>query len=244
MIEALKYFIFPSNLILLFILIGTVLIFIKKTRKWAILFFGIALTNYIIFGSGPISFRLLGGLEYRFSPFDLSKHSKDVEIIVVLAGHAENDPKISLSSRVNNASAFRLIETITIVDKIPNAAIWISGPKEVPEVMKRLLVRMGLDSKQIFIEKKSSSTYESALNLKPWLKSQKFILVTSAGHMPRAMAVFHKQGLTPLPAPTQFLSRKNYLAISYLPSPLHLYYSDLAIHEYLGILWYKLTDKL
>ena len=244
MIETLKYFIFPSNLILLFILIGTVLILIRKTRKWAVLFFGIALINYIVFGSGPIAFRLLGGLEYRFSPLDFSKYSRDMKIIVVLAGHAENDTKISLSSRVNNASAFRLIETITIVDKIPNAVIWISGPKEVSEVMKRLLVEMGSDAKQIFIEKKSFSTYESALNLKPWLKERKFILVTSAGHMPRAMAVFHKQGLTPVPAPTQFLSRKNYLAISYLPSPLHLYYSDLAMHEYLGILWYKLTDKL
>jgi uncharacterized SAM-binding protein YcdF (DUF218 family) len=58
--------------------------------------------------------------------------------------------------------------------------------------------------------------------------------------MPRSVGVFRKQGLNPLPAPTDYMSRKNYMAISYLPSPLHLYYSDLAVHEYLGILWYKI----
>jgi hypothetical protein len=58
------------------------------------------------------------------------------------------------------------------------------------------------------------------------------------------MGVFKKQQMNPLPAPTDYMSRKNYMAISYLPSPLHLYYSDLAVHEYLGILWYKLTDRI
>ena len=71
-----------------------------------------------------------------------------------------------------------------------------------------------------------------------------FILVTSAGHMPRSMHVFKKAGLNPIPAPTHYLTRKNNLAISYLPSPLHLRYSDLAIHEYAAILWYHVKNRL
>ena len=36
-----------------------------------------------------------------------------------------------------------------------------------------------------------------------------FILVTSAGHMPRSMAVFEAQGMQPIPAPTEFITHDN-----------------------------------
>jgi len=241
--EVLQYFVLPSNIVLLFFLVGLSLIRVKK-RKWSVIFFSVAMITYIIFATGPLSFWLLKGLEYQYPPLDSAKNYEDATTVVILAAHAENDTNISLSSRVNDAGAFRLIETVGIINKIQHPKIWITGSEEIPELMKEVLVQMGVASDQIFIENQSRDTFESALNLKDWLKGDLFFLVTSAGHMPRAMGVFKKQKLTPIPAPTHFLSRKNYLAISYLPSPLHLYYSDLAVHEYLGILWYKMTDRI
>ncbi len=110
--------------------------------------------------------------------------------------------------------------------------------------MKDLLISMGLPGNKILIENKSNSTFDSAKNVSNLLKNKRFILITSAGHMPRSMKVFKKLGMTPIPAPTDYLTRENYFAISYLPSPLHLRYSDLAIHEYAAILWYQLTNRI
>jgi uncharacterized SAM-binding protein YcdF (DUF218 family) len=71
-----------------------------------------------------------------------------------------------------------------------------------------------------------------------------FLLVTSAGHIPRAMGVFRKLGMNPRAAPTYYLTRRNWLAVQYLPSPLHLQYSDLAVSEYAALFWYRLNGWL
>ncbi|MCD4675877.1 MAG: YdcF family protein [Desulfobacula sp.] len=199
---------------------------------------------YIFFGIGPISFWLLGNLEYRYPPLNTSEIANKTKTIVVLAGHAEKNPDIPISSAVNSSSAFRIIEAIRIYREFPDAEILISGKKNVPIIMKNLANAQGVELNNIMIENKSNNTYESALNLKKILLEKPFILVTSAGHMPRAMGVFQKLDMHPIPAPTDYMTRKNYLAISYLPSPLHLRYSDLAVHEHLGILWYRLKDRM
>ena len=163
--------------------------------------------------------------------------------IVVLAGHAEKDLNRPVSSYVNSPSAFRLIEAIRLLQKNPKSELIVSG-YGAAQVMKQLLVEVGIDMEKANIENQSTSTYESALFLKDKLLDRNFFLVTSAGHMPRAMGVFKKQQMNPIPAPTDYMSRKNYMAISYLPSPRHLMYSDLAIHEYLAIMWYKFTNRI
>lgn len=103
---------------------------------------------------------------------------------------------------------------------------------------------MGLSEQRISIDDHSNSTHESAENVKKIMGGGKFILVTSAGHMPRAMGAFVKAGMNPVPAPTNFMSVKERRFMDYLPSPRHLLYADLAVHEYLGIALYRLTGKM
>jgi uncharacterized SAM-binding protein YcdF (DUF218 family) len=110
--------------------------------------------------------------------------------------------------------------------------------------MKKLLVSLGIPESRIAVENQSSNTFESAVQVARILKGKRCILVTSAGHMPRAMGSFKKQGMNPIPAPTHFMSIKKFRWSHYLPSPLHLGYSDLAVHEYLGIIWYRLTNRI
>ncbi len=61
------------------------------------------------------------------------------------------------------------------------------------------------------------------------LAGRPFFLVTSAGHLPRTMAAFAKLGMTPIPAPTDYRLSRNVRRASILPSPMHLYGSDLAV---------------
>lgn len=68
----------------------------------------------------------------------------------------------------------------------------------------------------------------------------KILLVTDAMHMPRARAIFEKSGLRVVPAPTIFFSRERLTALDFLPSGEGLRRSHYALHEWLGLLWYRL----
>ena len=68
-------------------------------------------------------------------------------------------------------------------------------------------------------------------------------LVTSAGHMRRAAWSFEQQGLLPVAAPTDHLMPRSVRQASWTTSALHLQASDLALHEYLGLAWYRLRES-
>lgn len=234
----------PSNLIILFFIVGVFLVITRKRRRSGVIMLGLSAVVYVIFGTGILSTWLLGTLEHRYRPLASPSGLQDAKRIVILAGYAERQAGLPPSSEVNFASAYRLIEGMRILHLLPDSEILISGYGEVPGIMKGLLASMGLPVQRIFIENRSNSTHESAEHVKQLIGGEKFILVTSAGHMPRAMGAFTKAGMNPVPAPTNFMSVRERRFMDYLPSPRHLVYADLAVHEYLGIAWYRLTGKM
>ncbi|MDP3598860.1 MAG: YdcF family protein, partial [Nitrospirota bacterium] len=112
---------------------------------------------------------------------------------------------------------------------------------EVATIMRDVLVSSGVPAGQVLVDPDSFSTFESAKHLAHTLAGRPFLLVTSAGHMPRAIGVFRKAGTSPLPVPTHYLTKRNALATQYFPSPTHLAYSDLAISEYAALAWYYMN---
>jgi len=229
----------PSRIISILLLGGIVLLFLKKHRKKSGIVFAVALALYVVFGTGPVAFWLLGSLEFRHPPYVETTANREVEDIVVLAGYAGRDDEMPLSSYVNDASAIRILEAVRIFLLNPGRRIIVSGKDDVPVIMKDVLVSLGIPAERIEIEGRSSSTFDSAMNLSKMLKRRKIILVTSAGHMLRSILVFRNFGMHPIPAPTDFSTRRNFMATGYLPSPLYLKLSDLAVHEYVGFLWYS-----
>ena len=244
MAEIVKAFVIPSSWILMFSVAGGICFLCKIKKRIAGGLVGAALILYIFFGTGIISFWLLGILETRYPPLKTVDGLRGVNEIVVLTGYAETNPVVPPSSEVNFASAFRLLEARRIFNFIPEADVIITGSADAAAIMGNLLVSLGVPQMRITIENHSSNTFESAVQVQKLLKNKAFILVTSAGHMPRAMGVFKKLGMNPIPAPTNFLSIKKFQFTHLLPSPLHLSFSDLAVHEYLGIAWYRLTGRL
>jgi len=98
----------------------------------------------------------------------------------------------------------------------------------------------------VWTEEHSRTTWENAEYSKGILDRDgihRVYLVTHAWHMPRAVAAFRDVGLDPIPAPTGFVTpssakRGRFLAL--LPSARALELSALAVHEYLGLIWYRL----
>lgn len=237
-VALLKYLVLPSSIILLSVLLGTILTCLRASRKYGIALLVFALSVYVVFASGPVSFLLLGHLEYEIPPATASERLGS-EKIVVLTAYAESNQDIPLSAWINTASAFRVLEVIGLVRTFPEATVILSGQEDVPRIMRDVLVASGIPSHNILIDDLSSNTVESAKHISPILRGMPFLLVTSAGHMPRAFGVFRKAGMNPRPVPTHYLSKRNWLAVQFLPSPMHLVYSDLAVSEYLALFWYR-----
>jgi len=237
--ETVRVLVEPSRVISFLMIGGILLLFWTRHRKVSRHLFAAALTLYIVFGTGPVAFWLLGSLEFRYPPYEETSGNRDVEDIVLLAGYAERNDETPLSSHVNGSSAIRILEAARVFRLQPGRRIIISGRGDVPVIMKDVLVDLGIPGKSVSIEENSRNTSDSAMNISRMLKRKRFILVTSAGHMLRSIQAFRNFGMHPVPAPTDFMTRRNFLATGYLPSPLYLKLSDFAVHEYVGILWYR-----
>jgi len=206
--------------------------------------FGAGALLYLFFASGFAAAWLMGSLETEFPPGQDLAGPKTVDTVVVLTGYAFTSPHRPISGYVNSASAARILEASRLVERDPKRYVIISGHGRVPEIMKELLSQLGVRRSNISIEQQSDNTYASAVHLRERLAGKTFYLVTSAGHMPRAMGVFRKQELNAIPAPTDYRSPVTVWDQSLIPSGRNLAVSDLAMHEYLGILWYRLLGRI
>lgn len=234
----------PSGLITLLAVSAGVMYLVFKRRRIAAYASAFAALVYVVFASGLTAFWLMSHLEYEHAPGQDVKTVAAPDIIVVLTGYARADDRIPITGHVNSSSGFRLLEAARIFVRTRRMNIIISGNDEVPIIMRDLLVQLSVPQDRIITDQESSNTYESAINLRNRLAGKQFYLVTSAGHMPRALRVFLKQGLQPIPAPTEYLSSASLRDSNILPSGQHLAISDLAIHEYLGLMWYRFMDRI
>jgi uncharacterized SAM-binding protein YcdF (DUF218 family) len=154
-----------------------------------------------------------------------------VNWVVVLGGGQNNHPQLPVTNQISPDSLVRLTEAVRIYRAIPGSKIILSGGA----IFNRVT------------EAETLSKTAEARYIQKIIGKDPFILVTSAFHMPRSMALFQKQGLSPIPAPTGYLVKDRTAAKKpddFYPSPAGLLKAQLALHEYLGILWSKIRGKL
>ncbi len=139
-------------------------------------------------------------------------------------------------------------EVLRLYHKIPNAKIITSGYEgayDIPEatVNANILIQSGIPKEDIIMHTTPRDTKEEAMIMKDLLGTKPFILVTSSYHMLRSIALFKKEGLNPIPAPTVVLGKKN-INFLLMPSGQDLQRTETAWHEYLGLLWSKLRGQI
>jgi len=238
-----KYVLSPSKVIAILLASGTVLLVSRRSVRTGKALVIAGVTLLFLFGSGVVTWWFMGRLEYRYPVLGSPDNLHPPEFIVVLAGHASYDKNISVSSQVNSNSAYRVLEAARLCRIFTNSSILITGFSNVPHVMRDLSVSIGIPGERIIVDDRSENTLESAKAVKRLVNNRNIVLVTSAGHMPRTIEIFRRNGMAPIPAPTDFMTYRNFKSIHLFPSPLHLHYSDLMVHEYLGTLWYRISDK-
>lgn len=211
---------------------------------------------FLLFGTFPFPNYLLGRLEYKYPPLkdeelQGSKYS-DIRYVVVLDGGGWYSKKLPITSNFSPLSLVRITEGIRLffICKKDDMKLIVSGGDvrltKGAELMARLAMELGIDEKNIMVEKDSLDTNDEAKLIKDMVKDNRFFLVTSAGHMPRSMALFKKYGIAPVAAPTNHRTRKN-VAFDIrwiIPSANNLEKSELAFYELFGFAKAKLSGQL
>lgn len=202
----------------------------------------------------PVANVLAGHLEEKIPPLS-EKDGRVVtevepEFIVVLAGGELAAPnKPALSGLTHHAFA-RVVGGVAYWQQFPEAKMAFTGRPDETSAMRAVAERLGVPSELIVEETQSRDTKDHPVYLKPILKEAPFFLVTSATHMPRADALFRKQGLEHVAAPVDFISvtQRNegdphhYSPV--FPSAANLQRTTTALHEFLGLTWAKMRGQV
>ncbi|HEY5497457.1 MAG TPA: ElyC/SanA/YdcF family protein, partial [Syntrophales bacterium] len=100
----------------------------------------------------------------------------------------------------------------------------------------------GVSDNDVVRENKSLDTADQAKLISSIVGRNRFILVTSAIHMPRSMALFRKFGMNPIPAPTNYMvvKQSRFHPRAFFPGSDSLRKTEAAIHEYLGLIWMRI----
>ena len=252
----LPLFVYPLGLACLLILIT--LLFWKK-RRFAKTLLIISLVVLFLGGNKYVAYTLARSLEWKYLPADIPASA---DVIVVLGGATE--PALAPRPEVElNAAADRLVHGAALYRKGVSEHVLLSGgdidflslSSDSPASdMESIMEMLGVPADAIWLQGKSQNTYEDALYSCQMIKekgAKTVILVTSAIHMPRAVAVFEKQGCDVIPSPADFTvteaawsnlwaSDWQEVLINLVPSYSNLSLVTKTLKEYIGYWTYQL----
>jgi uncharacterized SAM-binding protein YcdF (DUF218 family) len=222
----------PTNALILITAAATIWA-VLRVSKWAAWLAVIGACSLVIGGFTPISHWLTLPLENKFPQWEAGSHPI-VDGIIVLGGEVGE----------------RTTVLAELTREFPQARLVYNGSGEEDD-FKDLLIkfsRLGGDRKHLIMETRSRNTFENAVYSKELIKpnpSERWLLVTAASHMPRAIGCFRRVGFKVEAYPTQYTTR----ARSYLPAALGMGSNaltrlDAAMKEWVGLLVYRLTGKI
>lgn len=145
---------------------------------------------------------------------------------------------------LNEVSIKRLVEGVRLYRYLPNAKLILSGgsafgdPTSEASRLATVVSWFGISADDVLVENQSVNTADEAVAIKRWVKQEPFYLVTSAMHLPRAMALCRKQGLNPIAAPSDFpYAQHTGWLRDMIPDAKNIVHVNTAWHEVLGWIW-------
>lgn len=252
--KILGFFTQPSNFIAAICVIGLALVLFNRHRvgTWLVSF-GILLL--LVLGYSPLSNVLLLSLTERFPQWQ-QDGGRAPDGIVVLGGAIDSDSTAARGSLEINAAAERVTGMLELARRYPQARIVFTGGaaslieetlSEAP-VAGDVLRRFGVASERIVLETESRTTEENAtftarmVQPKP---GERWLLVTSAWHMPRSIGVFRKAGFDVEAYPVDWRTRGWIDATeTFDTASAGLARADIAMHEWVGLVSYRLAGRI
>jgi uncharacterized SAM-binding protein YcdF (DUF218 family) len=250
--KVLGFFALPSNLAIALGLLGVLLLGTRLARIGRRLSVA-SLIALALIGLSPLGNALILPLEQRFPPWDDARGPPDG--IVVLGGAIRPDVSAARNDVALNEAAERITATVALARRYPDARIIYSGGtgslflREGSEAASavRIFESLGIPHVRIMTEGRSRNTVENAvfsLLLAMPRPGERWLLVTSGYHMPRAMGAFRQAGFPIEAYPVDWRTRGPRDALrpfSTLGSGLER--ADTAVREWVGLLVYWLTGR-
>lgn len=242
----------PSNLVATVCLIGVVL----SLTRWRLVGVRICAAGILLLlvcGYSPLGNVLLLTLSERFPAWNEAGRAPDG--IIVLGGAINPDLTAVRGAPEVNESAERMTAAAVLARRFPNAKIVLSGGNANPfhplsteaEVGRKFLEDLGVAGDRIVMEGRSRTTYENAMFTRPLIhpaSGERWLLLTSAYHMPRAMGVFRAAGYAVEAYPVDWRTRgwidasRPFLSLSGGLGRL-----DTAMHEWAGLVGYRFAGR-
>jgi uncharacterized SAM-binding protein YcdF (DUF218 family) len=235
----------PACLIIGFV--GLALIMFSSRRRFGCFMIFASLSGIFLTAFQPVSTSLLLPLERQYTGFN-PVQEKFSFVMVLGNGHVvDND--IPPTSELSRTALMRLTEGIRILRMYPEAKLILSGYAGGTEVsqakmMAKVALALGVRKSDIILLESAKDTWEEAHQAAAFVGQRPVILVTSASHMQRALYEFNQAGITPTPAPTNYLAHSNIQQPweKYTPKAKYLEQTERYWHEQLGQWWQKLRD--
>jgi uncharacterized SAM-binding protein YcdF (DUF218 family) len=247
----------PSTLIALLIGYGAILIWTGWAR-WGRRFVTVGAILLLLAGLSPLGNALILPLENRFPRTNLNQPPSPTGFVVL--GGAE-DRLVGKARGVTalNEAGERMLEAAALAQRYPDAKIAFSGgdagvlykSDSEAEGAASLLASLGVQRNRLILEANARDTYENAVYLKEELTKQgdlgsgkRWLLITSAYHMPRAMGAFRQAGFDIEPWPVDYRTRgRADLARPFDKVSEGLRRVDVATREWVGLLAYWLRGR-
>jgi uncharacterized SAM-binding protein YcdF (DUF218 family) len=244
--KLLSFFLMPSNIMVILGLAGITLLAIGYARagRW-LLITSIMLIAAV--GILPIGSGLALPLEERFPHWDATRGAP-AGVIVLGGGAIKSEISAGRGEISVGDTADRIIAAVELTRRYPSARVVFVGRTEADFVI-RFFEKLGLPGDRIFVERNSRNTIENARFAKQLVlpkPEERWLLVTSAMHMPRAVGVFRKAGFNVDAYPVDYRTTSTRGLWTFLPSALMggIGIMDRAVHEWSGLLVYWITGRI
>ena len=243
----------PLPLLLALLLAGLLACWFSRRgdRGRALLSVGVALL--LLLSNGQVADAILRPLERRHPVYTVQPGFVPAHVVVLAGGHFAN-PALPVVSRLGPDTLARLAEGIRIQRLHPESRLILSGgavfgaSSSSAAAMADVAVALGVARTRILLEDHSRDTHDEAERIRKMVGDAPLVLVTSAVHMPRSMALFRKVGLRPRPAPVAHRVTHDGIGnpnpTAWVPRPDRLADISAAVHEYLGLLWSTLRRQI
>ena len=252
--KALAPFIFPLSVTLELLVLGLFLLWFTRHQKLGkVAVTAGTLLVLLISLDAPVE-RLLVPLEYRYPTPLQQERVAAVEPprwIVVLGGGFTPDSRLPATTQLGATTLARLTEGVRLYKRFPGSRLIVSGgawydsgPEAVP--MAEVATILGVAQSDVVREDASLDTEDQARLVAPIVGGSRFFLVTSASHMPRAMALFGKRGLRAIPvaADCDTKGSREFSFSRLYPKADNVGRADKAIYEYLGLAWARMRGAI
>jgi uncharacterized SAM-binding protein YcdF (DUF218 family) len=249
------FFVTPSNLIALLLVVGTVALF-TRWRRLARGLLVLAALAYVGIGYVPVGKALLRPLEDRFARPGDDMPAPDG--IIVLGGGMEESFLSDRNALVLATGGSRMTDTVMLARRYPQARIVFTGGSAnllqgasvtESDAARALFLGLGLPAERMSFEDRSRNTYENAVFTRDLVQpkaGERWLLVTSAFHMPRAMGLFRRAGFNVVAWPADYIThgtpsdylRPNDSAASGFDI------LEIGIREWIGLAAYRFSGRI